>query len=93
MKTHLAFFTFCFSLGVVCAYLIKIPFCFVYVLGVTFTLVTLLLIKRELSFYIIFFCSVFILGVLHYEGSLFLPKRSISRYLHHNNDQVYAIKG
>jgi len=93
MKTPLAFFTFCFSLGVVCAYLIKVPFWFVYVLGVTFTLVSLLLIKRELSFHIIFFCSVFILGILRFEVSSFPPKRSISRYLHHNNDQVYAIKG
>jgi ComEC/Rec2-related protein len=93
MKTPLAFFTFCFSLGVVCAYLIKVPFWFVYVLGVTFTLVSLLLIKRELSFHIIFFCSVFILGILRFEVSSFPPKRSILRYLRHNNDQVYAIKG
>ncbi len=93
MRNPLVFFTFCFSLGVVCAYLIKVPFWFVYVLGVTFTFASILLIKRELSFYIIFFCSVFILGILHFDVSSFSPKRSISRYLHHNNDQAYAIKG
>ena len=93
MKNPPAFLTMCFCLGIVFAYLFKISFWFVYALGLTVIFVCVLLIKRGLSFYVLFFLFIFILGILHLENSYAVSKSHVSRCLYYRDNTIYTLKG
>lgn len=93
MKNPPAFLTLCFCLGIIFAYLFKVPFWPIYILGLAFVAVAILLIKRGLSFDILFLLFIFILGILHLENSCAVSRSSVSKFIHYQDDTIYTLKG
>jgi len=93
MKRPLACLTIIFSLGILCASLIKASFLFIYPFAAISLIFAFLLLKQGLGFDILLCCLVFLLGSLSLRNAQSLPKCHISRYAHYKNHALYIIKG
>ncbi len=93
MRRPLVWLTIIYCLGILTASLVRLSFLSVYSLIVIFFFAGLLSLKKELIFNISLFCLVFLLGIALAKNAQILPKRHISKYLYHNKDKTYAIKG
>ena len=72
---------------------IKIPFLGIYCSAVIFLILSLLSLKKSLSFEIFLFCFIFLLGAVGLKNSQSLPLCHIAKYISYKNNYTYLVSG
>jgi len=93
MRQLLVVLTLAFSLGIILAGKIKIPFLVIYSLTSIFFIGALFTQKRRLGFEISLILVFLFLGAARLKDIQALPRGHISHYAYYKNNRLYAVKG
>lgn len=82
-----------FSLGIILARFVVIPFVLVYIIEVIIFVLCIKSLKSNTRFIVFLSVFVFLLGSLYLKNAYLLPQTHLSRYIYYKSDTIYNVWG